>query len=70
MLCFTIHAVLTTKKESERSPRSPATDRGRLEDSVGEEAPEARTSAPLSLDFGPATGEAGEEAGAALKTLQ
>ncbi len=33
---------LTTKKESERRPRSPATHRGCLENLVGEEAPEAR----------------------------
>ncbi len=50
--------------ESERRPRSPATHRGRLENFVGEEAPEARV--------GPRNPDAfyrGEEAGAAL-TLQ
>ncbi len=33
---------LTTKKESERRPRSLATHLGSLENFVGEEAPEAR----------------------------
>ncbi|MEE8114953.1 MAG: hypothetical protein V3T23_11450, partial [Nitrososphaerales archaeon] len=33
---------LTTKKESERRPRSQATHRVSLENFVGEEAPEAR----------------------------
>ena len=53
------HKGLPTKKESERRPRSLATHRRRLENFVGEEAPEARV--------GPATGEAGEEAGAVPK---
>ncbi len=36
------HVGLPTKKESERRPRSLATERGRLENFVGEEASEAR----------------------------
>ncbi len=39
------------KKESERRPRSPTTHRGRLENFVGEEAPEAGTSASLGINF-------------------
>ena len=35
-----------------RRPRSRATHGGSSEDFVGEEAPEARTSAPLSIDSG------------------
>ena len=53
------------KKKSERRPRSPATHRGRLENFVGEEAPEARA--------GPRNPDAfyrGEEAGAVPKSQQ
>ncbi len=44
---------LTTNKERERRPRSLATHRGRLENFVGEEAPEAGTSPSLGINSGP-----------------
>ncbi len=55
---------MAAKKERVRRPRSPATHRGRPENFVGEEAPEARV--------GPRNPDAfyrGEEAGAAIKTI-
>ena len=63
---------LRCKKESERRPRSPATHRGSRKNFVGEEAPEARTSAPLSIDSrlrSPNVFCRVEEAGAAQKNL-
>ena len=66
-------AFFNTKKRAKGDPAALQLTDVSLEKFVGEEAPVARTSAPLSIDSRPRNPDAfyrGEEAGAAIKTYR